>query len=309
MTVPQHQAMYQSRAAAVAASIGAGDGTMTYAELRRRGASRRQIDEATAGGRLIRVRKGTYISGGCQPAILTAARNGGRLDCVSLLALLKVFVLHPGAMHVQMDYGSTRIPARSQQLVRHWRATEVEHASLVAPLVEALAQACRCQPPRAAIATLDSAWHLGLVDEQDIAEVFRRLPRRFRVLRAHLDRRAESSAESLMRLLLRSQGWTVDVQVDISGVGRVDLVVDGWLIIECDSEEFHSGWEAGKRDRRRDLAAAALGYVTLRPIAEDIMYHPERVLSTVRAAIEHRELMAGVHKFATSHPKARPTAR
>lgn len=299
--------MFESRSAAVAASLGGG--ALTYAELRQRGASRRQIDEAIAAARLIRVRKGTYLSGGCPQPVLAAARDGGRLDCVSLLALLNVFVLHAGALHVQMDYGSTRIPARSPQLVRHWRATEAAEADLVAPLVEALAQACRCQPPRAAIATLDSAWHLGLVDEQDIAEVFRRLPRRFRVLRALLDRRAESGAESLMRLLLRSHGWTVDVQVSISGVGRVDLVVDGWLIIECDSEEFHSGWEAGRRDRRRDLAAAALGYVTVRPIAEDIMYHPERVISAVRAAVEHRALVAGAHKVAISDRKARLPSR
>lgn len=67
----------------------------------------------------------------------------------------------------------------------------------------------------------------------------------------------------------------------VRGVGRVDFVVDGWLIVECDSFAHHSDWEAQRRDRRRDQAAAALGYATYRPIAEDIMWHPE----LVRAAL------------------------
>jgi len=303
--------MYLSQTAAVAAAglDGAVDGAMSYADLRRRGATRRQIEAAVAAGHLIRVRKGTYVSGGCPPTILAAARHGGRVDCLSLLTLLKVFVLHKDRLHLQMEYGSTRVPARSQGIARHWRSTGAHPAALVAPLVEALAQACRCQPPRAAIATLESAWHLGLVDEEDIAEIFRRLPRRFGVMRPLLDPRAESGAETLMRLLLQANGWTVDVQVEITGVGRVDLVVDGWLIIECDSEEFHGGWDAGKRDRRRDLEAAALGYMTLRPIAEDIMYHPERVLTAMRAAVLHRAAVVGVHNVAISGRRAATSPR
>ena len=43
--------------------------------------------------------------------------------------------------------------------------------------------------------------------------------------------------------------------------------------------------------------------------AEDIMCHPERVLSTVRAAVEHRALVTGVHSVANSHRKTRADAR
>lgn len=88
-----------------------------------------------------------------------------------------------------------------------------------------------------------------------------------------------------MRLLLRGLGCTVDLQVSIPGVGRVDFVVDGWLIIECDSEAHHAGWAAHKRDRRRDLAAAALGYTTIRPIAEDILYRREEILAQLRRVL------------------------
>ena len=35
-----------------------------------------------------------------------------------------------------------------------------------------------------------------------------------------------------MRLMLRGLGCQIEVQVVIPGVGRVDFVVDGWLIVE-----------------------------------------------------------------------------
>lgn len=266
---------------------------ISYATLRSQGVSRARIDAAVARGALIRVRRGTYVAGDCPADFLAAIRHGGRLDCLSLLVALGVFVIGSSALHVQMDYGTTRVPARRDGVLRHWRRTTVARDALAAPLVEALAQSCRCQPPRAAIATLDSAWQLRLVDEADIAAVFRLLPHRFGILRAHLDRRAESGIETLVRLMLAAQGWQVEVQVTISGVGRVDLVVDGWLIIECDSERFHGGWEEGRRDRRRDLQAARLGYVTLRPIAEDVLHRPDEVLTAIRDVVAHRAALLG----------------
>ena len=73
--------------------------------------------------------------------------------------------------------------------------------------------------------------------------------------------------------------------MQIDGVGRVDFVVDGWLIVECDSEAHHAGWAAQRRDRRRDLAAAALGYTTVRPLAEDILFHRDQVAESLRAVL------------------------
>ncbi|WEK61597.1 MAG: hypothetical protein P0Y60_02190 [Candidatus Microbacterium colombiense] len=85
-----------------------------------------------------------------------------------------------------------------------------------------------------------------------------------------------------MRLLLRSLGVDFETQVQLPGVGRVDFLVDGWLIIECDSREFHEGWGKQVEDRRRDIAAARLGYVTIRPLATEIL----RDDSTVRDMLQ-----------------------
>jgi very-short-patch-repair endonuclease len=214
--------------------------------------------------------------------MIDAARWGGRLDCVSLLSHLGVFVHSRTGPHIQIDSHATRLPSRPTDVRCHWRATAAPAESLVADLTEALAQAVLCQPARHAIATLDSAWHLGLVDERGVDEVFRRLPIRFRVLRDLLDERSEAGVETLVRLILRTLGHRPQLQVVIDGVGRVDLVVDGWLIVECDSRQFHSGWDAQVRDRRRDAAALARGYATVRLLAADVLSRPE----TVRAQLE-----------------------
>lgn len=249
------------------------------------GLSRRQVTAHIAAGRLIRVRKGWHLPAGTPPTLISVARLGGRLDCVSLLRQLGVFVLEKQQIHMQLDPLASRVPTPPDGVVRHWRPSSMPREALVTTFVEALAQAVRCQEPRAAIAALDSAWHLGLVDEEGIAEVFSRLPRRYRRLRGLLDRRSESGPETLVRLMLRALGCRIDVQPSIRGVGRVDFLVDGWLIIECDSEEFHSGWAGHKRDRRRDLEAARLGYTTLRLLAEDIMWNRDRVQSALKEVI------------------------
>lgn len=190
--------------------------TWTYAELRMRH-SRRAIEAARAAGTLIRVRKGLYLRGDCLPALEEATRRGGRLDCLSLLQALGVFVLGTDAMHIHVDRATSRFAPVRGPVVRHWRATTAPKRALAADLIEALAQACRCQALRAAIATLDSAWHLGLVGEEGIRAVLARLPARFGVLGVMLDPRSESGPETLVRLLLRGLGVSVEIQVRRQG--------------------------------------------------------------------------------------------
>ncbi|GAB2842492.1 hypothetical protein GCM10027024_16780 [Microbacterium insulae] len=260
---------------------------LTRTLLTRGGMTRTDLDHAIADGTLVRARRDRYLRGAEHPDVVHAARLGGRLDCVSLLRHLGVFVLETTPLHVQIDVGASRIPPRTEGVRYHWRRSSVRRDALYADRIEALAEAVRCQGPREAIATLDSALHLGFIEDTELGLVFERLPRRYGVLRGLIDVRCESGTESLMRLVLRTLGCVVDVQVVIRGVGRVDFVVDGWLIIECDSEAFHSSWEQVKRDKRRDLAAAALGYTTVRVIAEDIFFRRDEVRAALQSALLH----------------------
>ncbi|MFS0793182.1 endonuclease domain-containing protein [Microbacterium sp. 1P10AE] len=255
--------------------------------LRAVGWSKRAIARAAEDGMLIRVRRGRYLAADTDPRIVEAARVGGRLDCISLLEMSGVFVLHRDGLHLQQDPLASRRPPAARGVRYHWRPTRATPTTPVVDIVEALAQAVRCQAPRAAVATLDSAWHLGLVDESGIAEVFQRLPRRFQVLQRLLDPRSETGTETLVRLILKSLGCHVELQVRIAGVGRVDLVVNGWLIVECDSKQFHGAWHSHKNDRRRDLAALERGFATVRLLAEDVLFHPDRVRAALERIVAH----------------------
>ena len=265
---------------------------ITTAELRHRGMRPSEIAAAVSEGALLRVRRGRFLPGGAPHRLVEAARLGARLDCISLLSKHGVFVQEHGNLHVQVSPGRSRLPRCPDAVVRHWRTTAADPDDAEVPVVEALVRALRCQSPRAAIATLDSAWQLGLVSESDINAVFAQAPRRYRRLRPLLDRRAESGVETLVRLMLRGLGHHASLQVRIDGVGRVDLLVDGWLIIECDSEEHHSSWADQKRDRRRDQAAAVRGYATYRPIAEDILWHSDEVRAAIVGLLSGRATLS-----------------
>jgi very-short-patch-repair endonuclease len=270
------------------------------AELRRHGYTRVMIDAAVESGHLHRARRDHYLPGDTPDEIVRAVRIGGRLTCLSLLSALGVYVLHTRQLHVHIAPTGSRLrsphdrrrrlePRTARGVRLHWLPLlTAPGQSSVVSVADAVAHSIICQPPRAVIATLDSVLYLKLLSRRQLAAVFRSLPRRYAFLERMVDERAESGPESLMRLMLRGLGCDVQIQVEIDGVGRVDLVVDGWLIIECDSRAHHSGWEQQERDRRRDLAAAALGFTTIRPSAKMIADEAEMVLAGVRGLLAAR---------------------
>ncbi len=258
----------------------------TRTELGSLGLGRTALRAAVRSGSWLRARRDVYLPADTPLPLARAAAVGGRLDCVSLLRLQGVFVAERHSLHVQFERDASRLPSR-HGVVAHWRTSDAPRHDLVCGIVEALAQACRCQPARYAVATLDSAWHQGLVTESEIAEVFDRLPQRYRRIRSLLDPRCESGTETLVRLMLRSLGASFVIQAQLPGVGRVDFVVDGWLVVGCDSVAFHADERTQRRDRERDLAAALSGYTTLRLLAEDILYRPDRVREALRSVLAH----------------------
>ncbi|WP_344067984.1 type IV toxin-antitoxin system AbiEi family antitoxin domain-containing protein [Microbacterium sediminicola] len=273
---------------------------LTRAELIADGMSRHSVEEAVRSGELIRARRDRYVTPDAPEPIVQAVRVGGQLTCLSLLELHGVYVLKNTRLHVHMKANASRMRSPDSRWVRladrstrapvlHWtpRALRVGQ-EMCAPLTVALAHSVLCQGPRAAVASIDSALHRGIVDGADIAEVFSLLPQKFAVLRPLIDSSAESGPETFMRLILRSLGCGFEAQVVIGGVGRVDFLVDGWLVVECDSRAHHSEWAAQVKDRERDLALAALGYARIRPTAAMITETPGRVAAAVVGMLKRR---------------------
>ncbi len=259
------------------------------AELLENGSSTRDITRAVRAGALVRLRRDHYAHPDIDPAVAEAVRVGGRVACVTVLQMLGVFVLRASGIHMHLHPHMSRIrPRLAPTTVMHWtsRAGEATARHIV-PLREAVRQSVTCQEPRAVIATLDSLLHLRLVTRAQLEELFAELPRRLHPILRLVDGSAESGPETYMRLILRTLGVRFQTQVPVPGVGRVDFVVEGWLIIECDSKKFHEGWTAQAADRARDIAAARLGYTTIRPLASDILFDSagvrEQIADIIRA--------------------------
>jgi very-short-patch-repair endonuclease len=260
----------------------------TRSELVRGGMTGRQITASVRAGLLMRVRRDRYAVAQTSDDVIESVRVGGRLSCLSLLRSMGVFVHECEQLHIEVLHGASRIRTPRAESTRvHWCARADDEPSLHAgSLTVAVRESIRCQTPRAAVATLDSVLHRRLMTLEQVEQVFAGLPARFSAILRLVDPSAESGQETFMRLILRGLGVRFETQVHIPMVGRVDFVVDGWLIIECDSKEFHEGWDKQVDDRSRDIAAAGQGYVTVRPLASDIMKDPEPVRRALAAVID-----------------------
>lgn len=245
----------------------------TRDDLIRRGFTVHRIRTSLRSGALVRLRRDRYARRGVEDDVITAGRIGARVTCVTLLQMLGIFVLSAKETHLEVPRNSSRFSLPPKEMVRlHWGSTSRQKFLHVTGLHAAIRHSIQCQRPRAALATLDSLLHHGLVSRAQLTAIFADLPHRFLALLALTDASAASGPETFVRLMLRALGVNYETQVHLVGVGYVDFVVDGWLIIECDSKEFHEGWAKQRDDRRRDLAAARLGYVTVRPLAADILH-------------------------------------
>lgn len=267
-------------------------------QLLRGGARARDLTEAVRSGALIRVRRGHYAPAGTAAQVLGAVRVGGRLACVSAAALHHVFVFDASVLHVHLEHGSSRMRTPQNQrrplnsmnrdgLLLHWSPLlyPTDGTEYSVGLRDALAQIIRCQSAPHAVAALDGAMRAGLIDGDALAAIFAHMPQRFAQLQGKVDARSESGQESVLRMIVEAMGLDYEIQVRIDGVGRVDMVIAGVLVVEADSRAHHKEWEQHVRDRTRDRLLAARGFLTLRLLYRDIMYDAEGVKAAIRGLL------------------------
>jgi very-short-patch-repair endonuclease len=78
-------------------------------------------------------------------------------------------------------------------------------------------------------------------------------------------------------------------QVTFPGIGRVDLLVQGCVVVEADGDEFHSDVQARRRDRRRDAMLAAIDRPVLRFGYDQLVGRPDEVArALIRTVGGHR---------------------
>ncbi|MFT2817055.1 hypothetical protein [Leifsonia sp. A12D58] len=254
-------------------------------QLGRLGANKRMIAAAVEAGIIRRVARGTYACAHLEPPLSSAARAGAKIDCTTSLQRNGVWsgIEQPG-LHLRMPPHG-HLQRRAPAAVLHW--SELRSASAqpleVSPL-DALMQALLCLSPDDALASVESALHLGFVDEHELELLMAWAPARLQSVLAQIDRGAQSGFETHTRVLLVRAGLRVRTQAYVPGSGHFDLLVEECVGLETDGEQWH-GPERFIPDRTKDLAAEEYGVRSLRIGRTHIFDSWPRTLAAVRRMV------------------------
>jgi very-short-patch-repair endonuclease len=287
----------------VVAALHALGGVARARDLVRPGVDHDDLRRAERAGSIVRVRHGVYALAGTPLPVVAAAAHGGSVGCTSALRLHGVWVLDSDVLHVRLGAKGRSHPHDGCRCVDHHGNRRTVFG--IASVVDALVQAALCAGPEVFFTSFESAWRLGLLSRADRVEIRGRLPAR---LRRYVDIArgdADSGLESLLRLRLGDRGIRLECQVLVSGVGRVDFVLAGRIILEVDGRLNHDGPSLRHKDLVRDAAAAAAGYETLRFDYALIVHDWPRVEAAILARLpaQHSEPQASLlQKRQTLHP-------
>lgn len=164
------------------------------------------------------------------------------------------------------------------------------HRTLAA-LPDVLLHALLCLPELESLVMVECAYNRGDID---LSYLLRHLDGnrcgKARNLVSKVDRGADSLLETLARVLFRDAGILTETQVWIDGIGRVDFLLEGFLIVEIDGLAFHLEARQFKKDRRRDNSATLQGLPVLRFFYDDVVHAPESVLAQVREVLARGSL-------------------
>lgn len=271
------------------------DEDITRQELLRRGHTPRSIAAAVHRGDYLRLRRGHYASSASTVPVQQAVRVGGRLGCLSELRERGVWTLDDGRLHVHVQPGSSRhrdpqdrFAALNHQpgVVLHW--SPLAAAAQAVPghvaLVDALAESSSCAEPWEWLASVESALHVGAAGASDVAVLRELVSSRLHPFLDRVDARSESGLETIARELCRLLGFTARQQVAFAGIGRVDLLVEGAVVVEVDGAAFH-GAEVTTRDRRRDARLVARGFTVLHFRYAQVMFERDDVARAIIQAV------------------------
>ena len=242
------------------------------------GYTRYQVAALHRTGKLLRPRIGWYVSPTHTEAVVRAVRAGGILDCISAASSYGLATPHDPRVHVGLAAHTSRLRSTRNGfqrvaagddtgIVRHWGAAE-PHRRFRVELLECLETALSCVQAEWAVGVIDSALSAAqqggrpLLSTSDLQLLRASVPPdRQRIIDSCSDK-SESILESVLRVRLTAAGLNPIEQVIIDRF-RVDFLIDGWLVIECDGAT-HAESERFASDRTRDAQLARSGRRVLR---------------------------------------------
>jgi very-short-patch-repair endonuclease len=240
------------------------------------------------------VRRGWYAAPDTPDDLVTAVRVGGRLACVSAGAHYGWATPERHGVHVCVAENAARLrrpgaaaphsASPNLGVVLHWGSpiAKTDRPRLITSRFETVAHLIGCLDPEHAVAALDSFLHSEPEHSTELEQWLSSLPAH--ILRELSSRSSlcESFLETIGRIRLERAGIVGAHQVEIDGVGRVDLVIDGRLVIEWDGKQHE---ESHEDDCRRDALLTSMGYHVLRFTYRLVMEEWHIVIAAVRAAL------------------------
>ena len=249
--------------------------------------SRRALRDLVEEGAVVE-RGGVVFAPGTDWPLIACRMLGGLLTCHSALAYYSLPELpHPGTVHVAIPSSRGRVRPLAGVVVHREPARWPPGMSPpVAPPRLLVARMLRCAEETPAVVVADAALRRGLVSRAELAAMLRSNRSSGPLGRRRLARcreKARSPIESIARLELEDAGHSVEVGVDVPGVGEVDMLVDDRLLVETDGYQFHSSKGDWSNDRRREQGLIAQGRLWVRLTYDDVM--SGRTIPIVEAAL------------------------
>ena len=202
------------------------------------------------------------------------------ISCVSAAQIYELPVLmeeRPQKTHLSVSYNRGMHPSKLRRfddvcIHREQFVSDEERRTHVGSIGTVLERVLVCMPLKVSLPMLDAARNRGLYDVSTltIPPTGSRLPHLREALSLSSDR-ARSILETVARLQLIDMGLTPQVGVWIEGVGEVDMIILGFIVIEVDGWAFHSSKEQHEKDLKRDRELLRRGFVVLRFTYDDVM--------------------------------------
>ena len=251
------------------------DGVARAKHLAAAGVSDFQLRSALTRGAVFRVARGVYALPDADAQLISIRSLPAEPACATAAQLKGLWVLkQPPQPHIAVTH-SRRYPGF------------VCHRSAATPtLLNTVVQSLRCLPDLDGLVIAESAVVLKglplLALRQRLAG---RNDARERRTVARIVPQSQSIIECMARYWLRRAGFHVESQVNIPGMGHIDLMVDGRLGIETDGAGFHMDRTSFEEDRRRWNVTTRLGIPTLVVSYPLLLNRPDEFIAMVREAL------------------------
>jgi len=255
------------------------------------------------------VSRGCYALSDASQVRIAEVAWGGIATCVTALQQLGLPLLsRDSRIHLAFDShrsfsGRNSKPPRS--VVRHFGSALPLRRHLPAEAVDA---AGLCLPSAAHLVSVDAALNRGVISMEDVKSFSISGTTRRSWLLKRADPLCQSPLETLTRVELIRNRIPFETQVSLPGIGRVDFLVAGRLVVEVDGRSYHSDERAFAEDRRRDRAAVLAGYRVLRFASSDVFSSAQRVVSEIRCALETDVRRGGSRRDTSNVPMSRFSA-